>query len=176
MLLGRLAIASSLSSSMVVYRDIPSRLLIVTYCNYSWRGHRWDRQERAYHTTMIDRLNGCLSEVVWGGCDYQSQANHYVKMLSQMNVTINKWRWQSTRGWGGMMWYIGRLVSMASMQRSITSMLFATPMYLCMLFNVGEGLAWKEIKHNIHSNLEEVCFCGSIKYRDESDSSCFNWE
>jgi len=45
---------------------------------------------------------------------------------------------------------------------------------LCMLFNVGEGLAWKEIKHNIHSNLEEVCFCGSIKYRDESDSSCFN--
>ena len=44
---------------------------------------------------------------------------------------------------------------------------------VCCL-NVGEGLAWKEIKHNIHSNLEEVCFCGSIKYRDESDSSCFN--
>ena len=56
-----------------IYRH--SRLLKVTYCKYSWMGHRWDRQERAYHTTMIDRLNGCLSEVVWGGCDYQSQAN-----------------------------------------------------------------------------------------------------
>ena len=29
---------------------------------------------------------------------------------------------------------------MASMQRSITSMLFATPMYLCMLFKCGGGL------------------------------------
>ena len=38
------------------------------------------------------------------------------------------------------MCYRGRLVSMASMQRSITSMLFATPMYLCMLFKCGGGL------------------------------------
>ena len=75
-----------------------------------------------------------------------------------MNVT-HVWEW----GWDA--YTIGMIHDKYS--KLITSLCYLLHQCICVCcLNVGEGGALNEIKTKQTSNLEEVCFCGSIKYRD----------